>query len=89
MVAIINVEIRNRIKLAIAAFSYEYRDDPIISDAEFDELSRSINPEVTTGNSKLDSFFKNSFHPDTGMWIHQHPELRKLEVLYNKYYKGN
>lgn len=46
----INQETRNRIRLSVAAFSYEYQSDSIMSDSEFDELSRRINPEVETGN---------------------------------------
>ena len=32
----INQEIRNRIRLSVAAYAYEYKDDPIMSDDEFD-----------------------------------------------------
>jgi len=84
----INQEIRNRIRLSVAAFSYEYQSDSIMSDAEFDELSKRINPEVETGNEVMDRFFREQFEPDTGMWIQRHPDLRGLELIYNKYYKG-
>lgn len=81
------VETRNRIKIAVAAYAYEFRDDPIISDSEFDELALKIDKSVRTGNEELDSFFSKHFQPDTGMWIYRHPELRKLEYLYQRYYK--
>lgn len=84
----INQETRNRIRLSVAAFSYEYQSDSIMSDSEFDELSRRINPEVETGNEVMDRFFREQFEPDTGMWIRRHPDLRGLEIIYNKYYKG-
>ena len=84
----INQEIRNRIRLSVAAFSYEYQSDSIMSDSEFDELSRRINPEEETGNEVMDRFFREQFEPDTGMWIRKHPNLRGLETIYNKYYKG-
>lgn len=81
-----STEIRNRIRLSIAAFSYEYRADPILTDAQFDELSKQIQPDLSTGHKLLDTFFREEFNPDTGLWIHKHPELRKLEVIYNKYF---
>ena len=63
----INPEIRNRIRLSIAAYAYEFKDDQIMSDAEFDELALKIKPEEKTGNLKLDNFFKKHFQPDTGI----------------------
>ena len=83
----INQEIRNRIRLSVAAYAYEYMDDPIMSDTEFDQLALKINPNEKTGNRKLDNFFKKHFMPDTGMWIHQHPEKEKLKYIYKEYYK--
>jgi hypothetical protein len=80
-------EIRNRIKLSVAAYAYEYLGDSIMSDHEFDELSLQINPNEETGNKKMDSFFKKHFAPHTGMWIRNHPEIKRLDELYNKYYK--
>ena len=84
----INQEIRNRIRLSVAAYSYEYEDDSIMSDGEFDELSKKINPAEKTGNRKLDNFFKKHFEPDTGMWIRSHPERSKLAHIYKTYYRG-
>ena len=84
----VNQEIRNRIRLSVAAYAYEYKDDPIMSDDEFDSLAKSINPNEKTGKRKLDNFFKNQFATDTGMWIHKHPERNKLEHIYKTYYRG-
>ena len=84
----INQEIRNRIKLSVAAYAYEFLNDSIMSDHDFDQLSLQINPQEETGNKKMDNFFKKHFKPDTGMWIRVHPEIKKLEYLYEKYYKG-
>ena len=81
-------EIKNRIKLSVAAYAYEFEDDAIMSDHEFDELSLQINPEEKTGNKKMDDFFKNHFSAHTGMWIRKHPEIKQLSVLYKKYYKN-
>ena len=83
----INQEIRNRIRLSVAAYAYEYMDDPIMSDTDFDKLALKINPNEKTGNRKLDNFFKKHFMPDTGMWIHKHPEKEKLKYIYKEYYK--
>lgn len=84
----INQEIRNRIKLSIAAYAYEFLGESIMTDHEYDELSLKINPNEKTGNDMMDEFFKTQFQPDTGMWIRSHPEIKKLEYLYNKYYKN-
>ena len=84
----INQEIRNRIKLSVAAYAYEFKGDSIMTDHEYDELSLKINPNEKTGNDVMDKFFKTQFQPDTGMWIRSHPELKKLDYLYKKYYKN-
>lgn len=81
-------EIRNRILLSVAAYAYEFEDHSIISDAEFDELSKRINPQHKTGNIMLDIFFAEEFSPDTGMWIRKHPEILKLKHIYDTVYKG-
>ena len=84
----INQEIRNRIKLSVAAYAYEFEGDSIMTDHEYDELSLKINPSEKTGNDVMDKFFKTQFQPDTGMWIRSHPEIKKLDYLYKKYYKN-
>ena len=83
----INQEIRNRIKLSVAAYAYEFVGDSIMSDHEYDKLSRKINPNEETGNDMMDKFFKTQFQPDTGMWIRVHPELGKLDYIYTTYFK--
>jgi hypothetical protein len=72
---------RLRIKVAVAAYAYEVEDDPIISDEEFDRLSLTIDPEILTGNDTMDKFFREEFDPNTGSWIHKHPEKEKLKQL--------
>lgn len=82
-----------RIKLALAAYAYEYLSVSIMSDHEFDALARSIKPDMATWtdqtdpgqikrSKKLDRFFKTKFHADTGMWIHQHPDLKGIASIY-------
>lgn len=83
----VEVERRNRILLTLAAFAYEFDNTSIMSDAEFDELSRKIRPEISTGSKVHDEFFRKEFEPDTGMWIRKHPFPNKTAQAYrwNKY----
>lgn len=94
----VQVERRNRIKLAIAAYSYEMESDSIMSDGDFDKLCLQINPKMSTVSDvtdpkqikrykKLDKFWVEEFEPDTGQWIHKHPELELVKQTYQKYYK--
>ena len=80
-------ERRNRIRLSVFAYAYEFKSESLISDGEYDTLSRMINPKIKTGHKKLDKFFATEFEPDTGMWIRKHPELKKLEALFFLYKK--
>lgn len=80
-------EVRRRIVLSVAAYSYEYENDSIMSDAEFDKMCIEVDPSMKTGNLKMDRFFKNNFDPNTGQWIHKHPEIKKIKRIYNDYYK--
>ena len=80
-------ERRNRIKLSVAAYTYEVYDDPIMSDAEFDQLAEKINVQVVTGNELMDDFFREHFSPYTGQWIHKHPDKAKLDNIYVKFFK--
>lgn len=83
----VNPEIRNRIRVAVAAYAYEIENDPIMSDADFDKLAASIDPDIETGNSDLDHFFWTFFSPDTGMWVHDHPEIEGLRRIYLAHFK--
>jgi len=91
-------ERRNRIRLAFAAYAYEIENDPIMSDAEFDELCLKINQEVSTLEDyhcketrkryeKIDRFWAAEFSPDTGQWIHKHPELPYLSRCF-RYFRA-
>ena len=83
----VNQEIRNRIKISIAAYAYEYLDVPIMCDSDFDALSQQINTKKKTGNETLDNFFEEHFVADSGMWVHKHPEKEKLKYIYERFYK--
>ena len=53
------VERRRRIRLSVAAYAYEVHDDSVMSDGEFDKECLLVDISQTTGNRKLDNFFKN------------------------------
>lgn len=72
---------RLRIRLALAAYAYEIENDPIISDAEYDKLALEVNLDIPTHRPDLDKWFKENFNPSTGIWIYNHPELKKIEYL--------
>lgn len=79
-------EVRRRIILSVAAYAYEIKNESIMADAEFDEQCLLVDVNEKTGNRKLDNFFKNHFDASTGQWIHKHPELKKIQQIYEKYY---
>lgn len=73
---------RIRIRLTMAAVAYEFYSESIMSDADFDALSNMVDGNIETGHATLDWFFADSFQPDTGMWVHDHPELDKCKRHY-------
>lgn len=83
----VEVERRLRIQLAVAAFAYEFKDNPIVSDADFDKMCQQVDVSIDTGNSVMDNFFQKHFDPSTGQWIHKHPYITKISNLYETYYK--
>lgn len=82
----VEIQRRLRIKLSIAAYAYEFMDNSIMTDAEFDQQCLKVNVSIDTGNKKLDDYFKKEFNPSTGQWIHSHPELHLIKEIYFKYY---
>jgi len=82
----VEVEVRRRIKLSVAAYAYEYLDESIMSDAEFDKMCLEVDLKIDTGNKKMDNFFKKHFDSSTGQWIRKHPEIKKIAMLYERYY---
>lgn len=75
-----------RIRLAVAAYAYEVEDESIIPDHEYDRMSLEVDTSISTGNLKLDDFFREHFDPSTGSWVHRHPEKDKLRYIYLKYH---
>lgn len=76
------VERRNRILVALWAYSYEFESVSLVSDAEFDSKCLEINLGVDTSNKLLDNYFREEFSPYTGQWVRKHPELDKLKQLF-------
>ena len=82
-----NQEIKNRIRLSVYAYAYEFMNDSLVDDAEFDRLSQEIDLTITTGNEEMDSFFAREFIADSGMWIRKHPNLERVKELYENFYR--
>ena len=78
-----------RIRLSVAAYAYEFEATSIMSDGEFDKMSLEVDLKITTGNRKLDAFFRREFNPDTGQWVHKHPERHKLKHIFNTHHSNN
>lgn len=76
------LETRRRIRVAVAAWAYERHADPIMSDAEYDALARSIDLDRSTANSEMDNWFALNFEPHTGAWVWGHPDREGLERVY-------
>jgi hypothetical protein len=72
--------------LSVWAYAYEFEDKLLVSDHVFDAEARLVDSSIKTGHDILDDFFITKFHPDTGMWIHSHPELDKVIALYGRLY---
>ena len=73
--------------MAVAAHAYERHSCSFLTDESFDALALRIDPLISTGHPILDRFFREEFQPDTGMWVHKHPDRAGLERLYQKFYK--
>lgn len=84
----VEIERRRRIKVALWAWSYENYADTLVDDATFDAECSKINPAIKTGHKVMDDFFATEFAAFTGQWIHKHPELDKLDLLYHRIKKG-
>ena len=45
-------------------------------------MASKIDVNVSTNNKILDEFFRECYTPDSGMWITKHPELDRVNRLY-------
>lgn len=75
-------ERRIRIRLCVAAYAYEIAGAPLIHDAAFDALA--LQSDVTIQTGRHDAWWAECFKPYTGSWIHSHPELTRVAVLYRR-----
>lgn len=66
------------------AYAYEIENDSLVQDSRFDAEALAVDTSIKTGNRKLDNWFKKHFQPDTGMWIHNHPEKHKIAHIYKQ-----
>lgn len=81
------VERRRRILLSVWAYAYEIEDTSLVSDHVFDAEALKVDLSVSTGNTKLDNFFRREFDPSTGVWVHNHPEKTKLKQAFLRHHK--
>lgn len=70
-----------RIKLAVWACAYECYNTSFVDDYKFDSEARKVNVFQDTGDAALDAWFEENFDPSTGMWVHNHPGIRRLENI--------
>mgnify|MGYP003155425231 CR=1 FL=1 len=82
-----NKEIRNRILISVYAYAYEFRNESLIDDYEYDKLAQEIDVNISTNNMMLDKFFNDCYVSYSGSWILKHPEIEKIIEIYNKYFK--
>jgi hypothetical protein len=78
-------ERRRRISISVLAYAYEIVDNPIIDDFSWDWAAGRIQPEIMTGHPLLDEFFRFEYSRMTAMWIHLHPELDKIALIYDRF----
>lgn len=94
------LERRNRIVLAVAAYAYEIEHKPTMSDTQFDVRAMLIRPTMATWETRyttaeicrvmmLDNFWKSEFNPSTGLWIYKHPEFELVGRTYRKWYAAH
>ncbi len=78
------IEKKRRIRLSVAAYAYEFKDDSLMPDAEFDKecVLLNNNLHVDTNQPDLDKWFREHFLPYTGQWIYKHPELKRIKQIY-------
>jgi len=80
-------ERRNRIRISIAAYAYEFKGRSIMTQFDYDELSDRIHPEANIGD-ETDEFFRDQYLPYETNWIHWHPKLEQIEQLYKSLYQA-
>lgn len=77
----VEVETKRRIFLTMCAYAYEFLNESLTDDANFDEECRLVDLAIDTSRPDLDAWWRANFDPSTGMWIRNHPELDKCGAL--------
>lgn len=75
-------ETRRRVCLTVWAYAYEVANDPLVDDETFDRIARQVNIREVTDRADLDAWWVINFDPNTGLWIHQHPEVHLAAARY-------
>lgn len=75
-------------QVSVWAYAYEFMDESMVPDHVFDREAKLIDPNMRTSykgkdNRAIDQFFREVFFPDSGMWIHKHPNLEGVERTYH------
>ena len=83
--SVVEVETQRRILLSVAAYAYEFKNESFMSDHAFDEECKLVDLTIDTANPTMDAWFRKEFDPCTGQWVRKHPNLPRLETLYNVY----
>lgn len=78
----VEVERQRRINVAVWAYAYEVLNDSLVDDGTFDQQCLLVDLTIDTGNKTLDNFFRKHFTPDTGLWVHKHPDKEGLRRVY-------
>jgi hypothetical protein len=78
-----NIEVKRRINVAVAAYAYEFENTSLVDDHTFDAMCAAIRPDVETGDQVHDQFFREKFHPATGQWVHEHPNIFGLKRIFD------
>lgn len=76
------IETKRRIDVAVWAYAYEIKDDPLVDDFVFDSEALLVSLSVSTDRPEMDAWFRENFDPSTGMWVRNHPDLKGLHRIY-------
>lgn len=77
----VEAERRRRILVAVWAYAYEIAAVPLVPDTEYDREAKLVDLTIDTG--RLDDWYRKHFDPNTGLWIHAHPELDGIRRIYS------
>lgn len=73
--------------LAVWAYAYEIMDTSLVDDHTYDMESLKVDLSISTGNTKMDRWFRKHFDPSTGQWVTKHPDKHGLHRIYESLIK--